>query len=172
MNDLIIDGVKCKNTEMANECDRINSFIGNFIPIGKSAKLMALNGFYYNGPFDNVRCFFCGVALKNWQLDDDVFEDHKRWFSTCQFIKKNETNIKKYSNINIINACMKSSNVKTLINKGYKESIIRYALEQKLENNYDTFENIDTLLDDVLKIYTISKYHVAQLKAQFNTQPK
>jgi len=43
---------------MANQCDRINSFNGKSIPIGKTAYQMAEAGFYYVKPLDNVRCFF------------------------------------------------------------------------------------------------------------------
>ena len=35
-----------------------------------------------------VKCFFCNGGLKNWDHNDDPFQDHVRWFPKCQFIKQ------------------------------------------------------------------------------------
>lgn len=49
---------------------------------------LAKAGFYYFGIKDMVKCFFCNGGLKNWDHNDDPFQDHVRWFPKCQFIKQ------------------------------------------------------------------------------------
>lgn len=53
---------------------------------------LALLGFYYYGPGDIVKCFFCGVEIGSWEEGDDILTDHRRWSPSCKFIRRNETN--------------------------------------------------------------------------------
>ena len=47
---------------------------------------MATAGFYYYGVGDHVRCFHCGNGLRNWETDDDPWEEHARWYPDCVFV--------------------------------------------------------------------------------------
>ncbi|XP_048766151.2 baculoviral IAP repeat-containing protein 7-A-like [Ostrea edulis] len=47
---------------------------------------MAKAGFYYTGNGDNVRCFFCGNGLENWEKEDDPWVEHAHWFPKCVFL--------------------------------------------------------------------------------------
>lgn len=38
------------------------------------------------GSGDQVRCFHCDGGLHNWEVDDDPWTEHARWFSTCPFV--------------------------------------------------------------------------------------
>lgn len=49
---------------------------------------LAKAGFYYFGIKDMVKCFFCNGGLKNWDHNDDPFQDHVRWFPSCQYIRQ------------------------------------------------------------------------------------
>jgi hypothetical protein len=49
---------------------------------------LAKAGFYYFGIKDMVKCFFCNGGLKNWDHNDDPYEDHVRWFPKCQYIRQ------------------------------------------------------------------------------------
>ena len=49
---------------------------------------LAKAGFYYFGIKDMVKCFFCNGGLKNWDHNDDPYQDHVRWFPKCQFIRQ------------------------------------------------------------------------------------
>jgi hypothetical protein len=49
---------------------------------------LAKAGFYYFGIKDMVKCFFCNGGLKNWDQNDDPFQDHVRWFPKCQFVRQ------------------------------------------------------------------------------------
>ena len=44
---------------------------------------------YYSiaGNQDFVRCFHCGIGLRNWEEDDDPYVEHGRWSPNCQYIK-------------------------------------------------------------------------------------
>lgn len=42
-------------------------------------------GFYYEGPSDKVRCFWCSGALESWSEDDDPWKEHARYtIDLCQ----------------------------------------------------------------------------------------
>ena len=49
---------------------------------------LARAGFYYFGIKDMVKCFFCNGGLKNWDHNDDPYEDHVRWFPKCQYVRQ------------------------------------------------------------------------------------
>lgn len=48
---------------------------------------LAKAGFYYLGQGDRVRCAFCSGTLRNWKHGDDPFEEHKKYFGKCRFVK-------------------------------------------------------------------------------------
>ena len=52
----------------------------------QSPERLAEAGFYYSGIHDNTLCFHCGGGLKNWEVDDDPWIEHARWFQKCGFI--------------------------------------------------------------------------------------
>lgn len=53
---------------------------------------LALLGFYYYGPNDLVKCYFCGVEIGMWEEGDDVLTDHVKWSPSCSLIRRNVTN--------------------------------------------------------------------------------
>ena len=57
-----------------------------------NAKDLCDAGFYYTGFDDNVRCFFCSGALREWGDSDVPWEEHARWFPECLYLihKKGE----------------------------------------------------------------------------------
>lgn len=38
------------------------------------------------GPYDRVKCFFCGNILGQWEKDDDPWKEHAQWFPDCPFL--------------------------------------------------------------------------------------
>ena len=53
---------------------------------------LALFGFYYYGPGDMVKCYFCHVEIDMWEEGDDVLTDHIRWSRSCKLICRDTTN--------------------------------------------------------------------------------
>nr|KAI8735853.1 baculoviral IAP repeat-containing protein 3-like isoform X1 [Biomphalaria glabrata] len=45
-------------------------------------------GFYYAGYGDCARCFYCSGGLRNWEIGDDVWVEHARWFPKCAYIRQ------------------------------------------------------------------------------------
>lgn len=52
---------------------------------------LALAGFYYIGPGDDVRCHFCRILINRWEQGDDVFKEHRRWSPSCPLICGEQT---------------------------------------------------------------------------------
>ncbi len=73
------------------EANRLRTFEEWNIPFIDKHRL-ALLGFYYYGPNDLVKCYFCGVEVGMWEEGDDVLTDHMRWSPSCNLIRRNQTN--------------------------------------------------------------------------------
>uniref|UniRef100_A0A182YU28 Uncharacterized protein n=1 Tax=Biomphalaria glabrata TaxID=6526 RepID=A0A182YU28_BIOGL len=81
-----ISGERPKHIQYANLANRLSSFVKwpqeHYIhPIQ-----LATAGFYFTGDEDCARCFYCGGGLRNWDVEDDVWEEHARWFPKCAFL--------------------------------------------------------------------------------------
>jgi baculoviral IAP repeat-containing protein 7/8 len=78
-------------TDLNVEANRLRTFENwNVSFIDKHQ--LALLGFYYYGPNDLVKCYFCGVEVGMWEEGDDVLTDHMRWSPSCAFIRRHQTN--------------------------------------------------------------------------------
>lgn len=44
-------------------------------------------GFFYTGKSDRVKCFSCGGGLKDWEAEDEPWEQHAMWYSHCEYLK-------------------------------------------------------------------------------------
>ncbi|XP_077974223.1 baculoviral IAP repeat-containing protein 7-like [Styela clava] len=43
-------------------------------------------GFFYLGERDRVKCWYCNGGLQNWDYDDEPFEEHAKWFPSCEYV--------------------------------------------------------------------------------------
>lgn len=43
-------------------------------------------GFFYTKRGDRVKCFSCGGGLKDWEFDDDPWEQHAIWYKDCEYV--------------------------------------------------------------------------------------
>ena len=77
--------------ELNVEAQRLRTFDRWPIPFIDKHQL-ALLGFYYFGPCDLVKCYFCGIEVGMWEEGDDVLADHVRWSPLCPFICRLRTN--------------------------------------------------------------------------------
>lgn len=77
---------------MNNELTRLSTFHSwplSFIDKHQLARF----GFFYYGPGDLVKCFFCDTEIGMWEEGDDVLTDHIRWSqNTCPLILGHPTN--------------------------------------------------------------------------------
>jgi hypothetical protein len=60
--------------------------------IAISTETLSEAGFFSIGQSDYVKCFYCGGRLCNWELGDDPWVEHAKWFPECHFVelKKSE----------------------------------------------------------------------------------
>lgn len=65
---------------------RLESFKEWPLSIAQRPQQLAEAGFFYTGKSDQTLCFFCGGGLKNWERDDDPWEQHAIWFTKCNYL--------------------------------------------------------------------------------------
>ncbi|XP_039211553.1 E3 ubiquitin-protein ligase XIAP isoform X1 [Crotalus tigris] len=75
-----------QNPAMCNEEARLRSFHSwpPYAPV--TPEDLANAGLYYRGVEDEVECFCCGGKLKNWELGDQAWPEHRRHFPRCFFV--------------------------------------------------------------------------------------
>ncbi|XP_066570775.1 E3 ubiquitin-protein ligase XIAP isoform X2 [Amia ocellicauda] len=64
--------------------ERLRSYQGLKHPI--APERLAQAGFYYRGVEDRVTCFNCNGGLKDWQPDEDPWEEHAKYYPGCSFL--------------------------------------------------------------------------------------
>ena len=65
---------------------RLESFANwpDYVPVTKHD--LAEAGLVYTGVADSVRCFFCGMGFRKWEVGDIPFTEHAKWAPRCPFI--------------------------------------------------------------------------------------
>ena len=43
-------------------------------------------GFFFEGPADNVRCFWCDGGLQDWDPHDNPWKEHASWYPGCRYV--------------------------------------------------------------------------------------
>eukprot|EP00057_Strongylocentrotus_purpuratus_P003562 XP_003726898.1 PREDICTED: baculoviral IAP repeat-containing protein 7-A [Strongylocentrotus purpuratus] len=74
------------------ELDRLDTFRDNWseefeLPSSET-RWLANAGFYYTGPRDRARCFYCNGGIENWKGGDEPWSEHARCFPTCEWLKE------------------------------------------------------------------------------------
>jgi baculoviral IAP repeat-containing protein 7/8 len=75
------------NFDYSIEQNRLKSFSKDWpSSLRQTPEKLSEAGFYFFGEFDKCKCFSCGGGLKDWNDDDDPWEQHTLFFSNCQFV--------------------------------------------------------------------------------------
>ncbi|KAH1181901.1 hypothetical protein KIL84_009655 [Mauremys mutica] len=89
---------RLSKTSMRSEEKRLRTFRQWPESSPVSATDLAKAGFFFLGPGDRVqcfccggqgdtvRCFYCDGSLRNWELGDDPWREHAKWFPRCEFL--------------------------------------------------------------------------------------
>ncbi|KZC11009.1 PREDICTED: death-associated inhibitor of apoptosis 1 [Dufourea novaeangliae] len=74
------------HSEYASYDARLHTFETwpKFMP--QTKEQLADAGFYYTGKGDQTLCYHCGGGLKDWEPEDDPWEQHAKWFSKCYYL--------------------------------------------------------------------------------------
>ena len=82
-----------KNSNYKSIDARLRSFMTHkwspSVPV--DTRSLAEAGFYSVGVSDYVKCFYCDGGLFNWELGDDPWIEHAKWFPDCQFVVLNKS---------------------------------------------------------------------------------
>lgn len=73
------------------ENNRLKTFDSSWPHSFIDPKELAKTGCYYIGPFDEVRCNFCGVYISNWGRQDNVVREHYKLSPHCRFLLNHES---------------------------------------------------------------------------------
>jgi len=65
---------------------RLTSFAAWPKSIKQTPHVLAEAGFFYVGVGDQTLCFHCGGGLKDWEENDDPWEEHALWFPKCPYL--------------------------------------------------------------------------------------
>lgn len=137
----------------------INSWNVN-IPV--TVDKLAEAGFYYTGYKDYVLCFYYSGGICDWELGDDVWIAHSKYFSDCPFVKiyKSQSFIEKCKKLNhtrmesddvividqIIDVWLKDYIVQQLISLNlFSTALIRATLEKRYLASKKPFETFTEL---------------------------
>ncbi|KAL5018674.1 hypothetical protein ScPMuIL_004396 [Solemya velum] len=75
-----------KHPRYAVPAVRISSFDNWPVYVEQTPQSLAVTGLFYLGFGDNVKCFFCGGGLRNWEPQDIPWVEHARWYPQCAFL--------------------------------------------------------------------------------------
>lgn len=78
-------------SDLAHEECRLMTFDANWPHDFISPRILAKIGFYYTGPYDQVRCQFCRVTIRSWEIGDNEVNEHLRWSPRCPLLQRGET---------------------------------------------------------------------------------
>ena len=72
--------------EFASYDARLRTFDSWPKSMPQTKEQLADAGFYYTGKGDQTLCYHCGGGLKDWEPEDDPWEQHAKWFSKCFYL--------------------------------------------------------------------------------------
>ena len=75
-----------KYLEYANESARLESYTEWPVQLKQKPAELAKAGLFYIKRGDQVKCFYCGGILSNWESEDVPFEEHAKWFPNCGWL--------------------------------------------------------------------------------------
>ncbi|CAO1309604.1 unnamed protein product [Diamesa hyperborea] len=76
-----------EHPEYAIEAKRIESYEDWPKTMRQKPQQLSDAGFYYTGKGDRVCCFSCGGGLKDWEENDEPWQQHAMWYSKCEYLK-------------------------------------------------------------------------------------
>lgn len=173
MEALGINTERPKNSQYAVESTRISSFQNWPSYKHQTPESLAAAGFFFAGFGDNVKCFYCDGGLRNWEVGDDPWVEHARWFPKCPFVLsvkgqdfvKNVMDAFKQGSSNRepapsgtgfavedreIKARMELPLVRNVLSTGVSRASVMKAIERRLRETGDDFPDAQSLLEAVL----------------------
>ena len=76
-----------KYIEYTKKSDRLSSFNTWPKQMNPKPEELAQAGFFYEGVSDYCRCFYCGLSVGEWEVDDKPIKEHAKWQPSCPYWK-------------------------------------------------------------------------------------
>lgn len=148
--------------------DRLQSFTGKQHAVDHDR--LARAGFYSSGVSDRVVCFRCGGGLKNWQPEEDPWEQHAKYYPGCSFVLSE----KGHEFVNAIQLqnptssltsaphangfskqeketnCMQSAIAQRVTEMGFDPMKVERAILKKIRQSGEGYSSTECLIQDVL----------------------
>ncbi|XP_055325624.1 death-associated inhibitor of apoptosis 1 [Sitodiplosis mosellana] len=83
--------IQMSTNDLSREENRFKTFDASWPHTFISPRVLAKTGFYYIGPHDQVRCYFCKVEVSSWENGDNEVNEHSRWSPNCPLLKRRDT---------------------------------------------------------------------------------
>jgi len=83
--------IPMSTNDLSREENRLKTFDTNWPLTFISPRILAKTGFYYLGPHDQVKCYFCKVEISSWESGDNEVSEHSRWSPNCPLLRRRET---------------------------------------------------------------------------------
>lgn len=77
--------------DLTHEVCRLMTFNDDWPHSFISPRILAKIGFYFIGPHDRVKCYFCKVEVSSWEMGDNEVNEHLRWSPRCPLMKRCES---------------------------------------------------------------------------------
>ncbi|XP_072752730.1 baculoviral IAP repeat-containing protein 8-like [Anoplolepis gracilipes] len=75
-----------KHPEYASYDARLCTFETWPKAMSQTKEELATAGFFYTGNGDQTLCYHCGGGLRDWEPEDDPWEQHAKWFDYCSYL--------------------------------------------------------------------------------------
>lgn len=94
----VLDSNDCMHRSYKNLQTRVDSFKDWPLIMPQRPELLASAGFFYKGVGDQCICFYCGLGLKDWEKDDEPYQEHAKYSPECAYLimKKGEEFVNRY----------------------------------------------------------------------------
>lgn len=78
---------ECKHPQYKERAVRLSSYSNWRYKDIQDPQNLVEAGFFFAGFGDCVRCYYCGLGLRNWQNGDGPWIEHARWSADCLYLK-------------------------------------------------------------------------------------
>ncbi|XP_076877856.1 E3 ubiquitin-protein ligase XIAP [Brachyhypopomus gauderio] len=162
-------------TSMESFEERFYSFRNMQHPVDHEE--LARAGFYSIGDQDRVSCFRCGGNLKNWQPNEDPWEEHAKHYPGCSFLLSEKgqefvNNVQlrsprgRYSNgpsyQERASNVMQSEIAQKAVEMGFEPIKVERIILEKIRQSREGYSSVDDLIQDITKSLSDSDSDVHQ----------
>ena len=139
--------------------DRVRTFDSRWPErVGVTPRKMAEAGFFLVGPGDLVKCFICGVALRNWNYENDPWLEHARFSPKClyvllhkgdEYVKDSINKPKKRLSDEDLDFLLDDFDITKSLITTINRNILRYVLKTRLEETGLPYFTVESCMIDL-----------------------